>query len=912
MKKITKIAILLGALYIAFGFYIFNTEAQQFGAPALSFQRSLIPIDSTENVGTSTSPWDEGHFNQICLSADCKTAWPGAHDAVTVTDSSEIDFTLTGQNITASIIAGSIDETKLDTSVNASLDLADSALQSVSGGDHGTLSGLSDDDHTQYALLLGRSGGQTLIGGTASGNNLTLQSTSNATKGSLLFGTSAYDEVNNRLGIGTALPTNTLTFGATNSYISTDSADGADNKRIIISGGGVISNSRGAYFAVYGNEYSTIGGSMGFIAGNVSTGHIQFYTGNGTERMKIGYDGKVGIGTTAPNQKLTVEGTMSLKEQASANADTAAYGQLWVKTATPNQLWFTDDAGTDVQLGLGGGSSLHTATTTYVYPSNGLYHSSPYYTATSTTATSTLPRLSVSTALDLFGDWVNNIKDFFHFDKEITVCNDESCDYVTDGTADEVQINQALDSIRATGGTVKLYSQTYNLVAAVDMSGNTANSIDNPEIRLIGAGRDATILAAASNINAIELTDEPKFEIAFMTLTIAGTGDGINQQAGTERGNWQSSIHDIFIKTDFTTITSDSWGIYMKSPFRMTFENIEMNGVYNGMWLTSHTESFNPGNLSVNRIFIDLWSSATNGTGIKLSTTAVTSTGHMNLVSMNRIDIAGGSGLTGSIGIHLIGATTDPGASYYGEVRQNDFNSMNIEDVQTAIKLEAASDNTFTNINYTRVLNNGIVFDLDDESTNNKFENTYLDSNTASIVVNVINDQATDTAQPNRFERIVGFSAGTATLNATTSASTILKHIDLTEGSPTIDSDLTETDFFLGNLDISSATVTKYVTPKFAFPAVATTTTATSTVPLGSAYDPETWENIQCHSSSGTVGYELSDGTNKTNFLQATTTVSRFALTSNNSFTAQEKMFINVGPMTNSYITCVAQVKINP
>jgi len=49
---------------------------------------------------------------------------------VTVTDSSEIDFTLTGQDITASLIAGSIDETKLDTSVNASLDLADSALQS--------------------------------------------------------------------------------------------------------------------------------------------------------------------------------------------------------------------------------------------------------------------------------------------------------------------------------------------------------------------------------------------------------------------------------------------------------------------------------------------------------------------------------------------------------------------------------------------------------------------------------------------------------------------------------------------------------------------------------------------------------------------------------------------------------------
>lgn len=39
------------------------------------------------------------------------------------------------------------------------------------------------DDHTQYALLAGRAGGQTLIGGTASGNALTLTSTSHATKG---------------------------------------------------------------------------------------------------------------------------------------------------------------------------------------------------------------------------------------------------------------------------------------------------------------------------------------------------------------------------------------------------------------------------------------------------------------------------------------------------------------------------------------------------------------------------------------------------------------------------------------------------------------------------------------------------------------------------------------------------------
>lgn len=62
------------------------------------------------------------------------------------------------------------------------------------------------------------------------------------------------------------------------------------------------------------------------------------------------FPGNVGIGTASPNQKLTVEGTMSLKEQAAAGADVAAYGQIWVKNDTPNTLWFTDDAGTDHQI----------------------------------------------------------------------------------------------------------------------------------------------------------------------------------------------------------------------------------------------------------------------------------------------------------------------------------------------------------------------------------------------------------------------------------------------------------------------------------------------------------------------------------------------------------------------------------
>lgn len=63
-------------------------------------------------------------------------------------------------------------------------------IDTPSGGggvtDHGALTGLTDDDHTQYALLAGRSGGQVLTGGTGSGDDLTLRSTTNATKGDII------------------------------------------------------------------------------------------------------------------------------------------------------------------------------------------------------------------------------------------------------------------------------------------------------------------------------------------------------------------------------------------------------------------------------------------------------------------------------------------------------------------------------------------------------------------------------------------------------------------------------------------------------------------------------------------------------------------------------------------------------
>lgn len=97
--------------------------------------------------------------------------------------------------------------------------------QNAAGGgqlDHGlALTGLTDDDHTQYALLAGRVGNQVLIGGIATSGTLTLRSTSGVgATDAILFqvgnngATEAMRIINSgNVGIGATAPARLLSIG---------------------------------------------------------------------------------------------------------------------------------------------------------------------------------------------------------------------------------------------------------------------------------------------------------------------------------------------------------------------------------------------------------------------------------------------------------------------------------------------------------------------------------------------------------------------------------------------------------------------------------------------------------------------------------------------------------------------------
>ena len=106
-----------------------------------------------------------------------------------------------------------------------------------------------------------------------------------------------------------SLDAGNLFFNTTASFLGIDTADGSDNKYIAITGGGAVSQSRGATLVLYGNEEPNFGGRLSVQAGNIATGYIRFATG-GTESMRIAYNGKVAIGTSIdPSDKLHIDTT---------------------------------------------------------------------------------------------------------------------------------------------------------------------------------------------------------------------------------------------------------------------------------------------------------------------------------------------------------------------------------------------------------------------------------------------------------------------------------------------------------------------------------------------------------------------------------------------------------------------------
>lgn len=177
--------------------------------------------------------------------------------------------------------------------------------------DHGGTGGLTDDDHTQYLKLAGRATGQTAYGGTAANDDITIDSTSDSTKGYVLVQPSG-----GSVGIGTSSPDTVLHVAQTNAtpvlrLERIDTTIGTNDivGRLEVEGQDAAAQGVCAKLEAIGE------GNDGETGWRFSTG----VAGSSAEVMRLTYTGYLGLGVTEPDSQLHVENATGAVQRMTRN-----------------------------------------------------------------------------------------------------------------------------------------------------------------------------------------------------------------------------------------------------------------------------------------------------------------------------------------------------------------------------------------------------------------------------------------------------------------------------------------------------------------------------------------------------------------------------------------------------------------
>jgi len=280
---------------------------------------------------------------------------------------------------------------ELTTPTIASFANAQHDHEDAAGGgqlDHGSaLTGLTDDDHTQYALLAGRAGGQTLQGGTAASDAITIQDNSNVSPsgGEVIFKTD-----------GTW---NAKCYGGTNFVVGEDVED-FGRLAVVRSGANCVlgvatfsdTSTHQAIFNVK-KARGTSGSPTAVNASGIYLGRFAFqgYTGSafaGRASIDAITDGACS-GTTIPTSLVFNTGSTGLSSRmvidSAGDFDLTGGGDVTLATASSLQwgssstaisysgggLAFVATAGSSVQFLHGGSVEMQEQADTLIFNSGG-------------------------------------------------------------------------------------------------------------------------------------------------------------------------------------------------------------------------------------------------------------------------------------------------------------------------------------------------------------------------------------------------------------------------------------------------------------------------------------------------------------------------------------------------------------
>lgn len=268
--------------------------------------------------------------------------------------------------------------------------------------------------------------------------------------------------------------------------------------------------------------------------------------------------------------------------------------------------------------------------------------------------------------------------------------------YIVDGTADNVEIQTALNSLTL-GGFVWLFPGNYNLAAPITFVGN--DTYDGVTKGLLGSGAHSTTLIAPANVNCISITSAASLVLKDMGFRVAGSGSAIVSSMGAGTPLLYQAFRDsLFENLYFSKNGSGAhtgWAMDLGSPFRSRFANLEVFNLHNGYRLYSQNSAFNPGDVTFDRSFIEL-DDVANSIGLHLDSPVQFAS--MNQITFNMVELidnaAGGTAI-------LLNGTGAP--------NHNMFSGINIEQFATVINVDTGTGNRF-DLNYVESIAGGTFF----------------------------------------------------------------------------------------------------------------------------------------------------------------------------------------------------------
>lgn len=324
-------------------------------------------------------------------------------------------------------------------------------------------------------------------------------------------------------------------------------------------------------------------------------------------------------------------------------------------------------------------------------------------------------------------------------------------DYRCDGTADQVEIQAAIDAVKAAGGgTVLLTAGTFHIAASVVMNG-TGDPDTSVMVALRGAGNYSTKLVGASGVHVITISQIARVHISDLGIEMAGSGDGIRSTAVDDDAYWRSFDGSVFERLWLTGGYSGhtGWALNLGSAFRSSVRDIHIEGVKGGIRVAAEHAEQNPGDCTFDRMMVEV--SETNGVAYEINSP----TSSLNQMLFTTCHSFADSSKSGTVAWNLSGAH---GSNHIKTI------NCNSEQFATLVSQSAGFDADLRFVHVT-ARNGSTVFNLAAGTYWNRFEvgELYVEP---SATVTIISDGGDVLAKPNRY-LIQGYADTGSTCNAT-------------------------------------------------------------------------------------------------------------------------------------------------